>query len=201
MFLLLYFLVGSNILITYIAFFLQQFFHTFVVPYPSVTTFFNTGASLTNTPNSFGDRGRVVQVHVGERVLNGISRSLCLVMWNRRIKVMRDMSRSDLMMQEINQPEWIQFVVRTIDRVKCTLHKVMIIFRKMRNINISMLKPFFGDGRKKNLSKQMKKHRKGMGQKNVHGEINKNMKKNERNCSSFACHFGDIFYFDSEYLT
>lgn len=54
---------------------------------------------------------------------------------------MGDMSASDFMVEEINHAPRVKFVVGAIDGMESSLHKVVIIVRKMRNVDISVLKP------------------------------------------------------------
>ena len=62
-------------------------------------------------------------------------------MRDRRIKVMGDVRCSNLVMQKVNDTPWIQLVIGTVNRVESPLHKVVIVLRIVRNVNVRMLQP------------------------------------------------------------
>ena len=51
------------------------------------------------------------------------------------------MCGTNLVVQKVNDPPWIQFVVGTIDGMQSALDKVVVVGGKVRNIDIRVLKP------------------------------------------------------------
>ena len=54
---------------------------------------------------------------------------------------MGNMSRSNFVMQKVNDAPRIQLVVGTVDRVQGTLDKIVIVLRIVGNINVRVLEP------------------------------------------------------------
>ena len=114
---------------------------TFVVPDPAVVTLFDGGTALGDTPQSLRDRCGFVQVQLWVCFLNGISGGLSLVVRNGRVKVMGNVSGTDLVVQKVDQTPRVHLVIGTVDCVERTLDKAMVVFRKVRHINVGVLQP------------------------------------------------------------
>lgn len=54
-----------------------------------------------------------------------------------------DVGSSDFVVQEVNEPPWVQLVIRAVNCVQSTLNKVVVFFRKMGHIDFGMLEPIF----------------------------------------------------------
>jgi hypothetical protein len=135
-----------------VIFYLEQIFHAFIVPNPPVSSLFDRGASFADTPNRLRNGGRVVQVHVGELLLDGIGSHFGFVMRNRRVKVVGHVGRSNLVVQEINGTKRVEFVIGTIDSMQSSLYKIVVALRIVWNIDIGVLKPVFR-GETSNINK------------------------------------------------
>ena len=55
--------------------------------------------------------------------------------------MMGDVSCSDLVVQEINDPPGIELVIRPINRVQGALDKIVVVIRKMRHVSVRVLQP------------------------------------------------------------
>ena len=64
-----------------------------------------------------------------------------LIMGNGRVEVMRDVSGANFVMEKVNGTPWIEFVVRTIDRMEGAPHEVVVIVGEVRDVNVSVLEP------------------------------------------------------------
>jgi hypothetical protein len=82
-------------------------------------------------------------VEFGKLFLDGIGSDLGLIMRNGGIEMMGDVGRSNLVMQEINRTPRIHFIVGTINGVQGSLDKVVVVFGKVRNVDICVLKPLY----------------------------------------------------------
>jgi hypothetical protein len=121
--------------------FLQQIFQSFVVPDISISSFHDRRASLGNSPYGLRNGSRIVQIQIGEFLLDGIRGRLGLVVGDGRVEMVGYMSRSDFVVQKVNETPGIQFVVGTIDSVEGSLDEVVVVLRKMGNIHVGVLEP------------------------------------------------------------
>lgn len=121
--------------------FLKQFFYAFVVPHPFIVSFFHSCASLGHSPDGLWDRCRIVKVHFGKALLDGIGSLFCVVMGDRRIKVVGHVGGADFVMQKVNDSPWVELVVGSINGVKSTLDKVVVVLGKVWDVNVGVLQP------------------------------------------------------------
>jgi len=110
-----------------ILFFSEQIFHFFIDPDPSITSLLYRRASLADSPYCFRNRCRIIQIKVGEVLLDCIRGRLGLVVWNRRIKVVSHVRRSNFMVQKVNNPPRVQFIVGAIDCMQGALDEVVVV--------------------------------------------------------------------------
>ena len=54
---------------------------------------------------------------------------------------MSDMSRSNLVVEEINNTPWIQFVVWTVNAMQGTLHETVVFVGIVRDVDVGVLEP------------------------------------------------------------
>mmetsp|Transcript_3519 Transcript_3519/g.5178 ORF Transcript_3519/g.5178 Transcript_3519/m.5178 type:complete len:201 (+) Transcript_3519:57-659(+) len=120
---------------------LQMFLYSVILPYPSISPLYDSCASLANSPQSLWDGGWIIQIHVGEFLLDGIGSFLCLVVWNGKIKMMSHVCASNLMVQKVNRSPRIQFIVWSINCMKSTSHVRKFIFGKVWNVHVGVLQP------------------------------------------------------------
>lgn len=59
---------------------LQQLLGIGIDPVPGITSLFNASTAFADSPESLGNRSRIVKIEVWEAVLDGIGGSLRLVM-------------------------------------------------------------------------------------------------------------------------
>ena len=106
---------------------LKQSLDALVVPDPHVTSLYHARAPLSNSPQRFRNWCGIVQMHVGVGLLDSLRGNVGLVVGNRRIEVVGDVCRADLVVQKIDESPRIELVVRTIDRVQGTLYEGVVV--------------------------------------------------------------------------
>lgn len=60
---------------------------------------------------------------------------------------MSDVSASNLVVEEVNDTPWVQFVVWAVDGVECSLDKVVVIVGEVWDVHVSVLEPVGFDER------------------------------------------------------
>jgi hypothetical protein len=60
---------------------------------------------------------------------------------DRRIEVVRNVRRSDLVMEEVDDAPRVELVVRAVDGVEGALDEVVIAVSEMRNVDVGVLEP------------------------------------------------------------
>jgi hypothetical protein len=120
---------------------LQSILHSFVDPIPCTAALFDGRTTLAYPPQSLMDGSWFIKVEFREFFFDCVGGNLCLVVRDSGIKMVGDMGSSDFVVQEVNESPWIHLVVGAVNCVQSTLNEAVVVFRKMRHIDIRMLEP------------------------------------------------------------
>ena len=123
--------------------YLESTFHILVVPDPLLSSLLHSRTALGNTPQGLRNRGGLIEVQLGEGLLDGLCGGICLVVRDTRVKVMSDVRRTNLVVQKVNETPRVELVVRSVNGMEDSLDVRVILLAKVRDVRVCVLEPMY----------------------------------------------------------